>query len=132
MLSVRKQEMRTCRVDRMKGVDRTGEPREGLKEFMAIDLKSYTQRVFSMYSGNQQRVTLRFINPLLDTAIERFGAAAVYSKADDKHFTVEADVEISDQFFGWLLGFGNRVKLLKPKPLVEEFAAYIDKIRQMY
>ena len=128
----KKQEMRTYRVDRMKGVDRTGEPREGLKEFMAIDLKSYTQRVFSMYSGNQQRVTLRFINPLLDTAIERFGAAAVYSKADDKHFTVEADVEISDQFFGWLLGFGNRVKLLKPKPLVEEFAAYIDKIRQMY
>ena len=128
----KKQEMRTYRVDRMKGVDRTGEPREGLKEFMAIDLKSYTQRVFSMYSGNQQRVTLRFINPLLDTAIERFGAAAVYSKADDKHFTVEADVEISDQFFGWLLGFGNRVKLLKPQPLVEAFAAYIDKIRQMY
>lgn len=128
----KKQEMRTYRVDRMKGVDRTGEPREGLKEFMAIDLKSYTQRVFSMYSGNQQRVTLRFINPLLDTAIERFGNAAVYSKADDKHFTVEADVEISDQFFGWLLGFGNRVKLLKPQPLVEAFAAYIDKIRQMY
>ena len=128
----KKQKMRTYRVDRMKGVDRTGEPREGLKEFMAIDLKSYTQRVFSMYSGNQQRVTLRFINPLLDTAIERFGAAAVYSKADDKHFTVEADVEISDQFFGWLLGFGNRVKLLKPQPLVEAFAAYIDKIRQMY
>lgn len=128
----KKQEMRTYRVDRMKGVDRTGEPREGLKEFMAIDLKSYTQRVFSMYSGNQQRVTLRFINPLLDTAIERFGTAAVFSKADDKHFTVEADVEISDQFFGWLLGFGNRVKLLKPQPLVDEFAAYIDKIRQMY
>lgn len=128
----KKQKMRTYRVDRMKGVDRTGEPREGLKEFMAIDLKSYTQRVFSMYSGNQQRVTLRFINPLLDTAIERFGAAAVYAKADDKHFTVEADVEISDQFFGWLLGFGNRVKLLKPQPLVEAFAAYIDKIRQMY
>ena len=127
------QEMRTYRVDRMKGVERKGEPREGTKAFAAIDLKNYTNRVFSMYGGDQKRVTLRFINPLLDTAIERFGTTtASYKKVDDKHFTVEANVEISDQFFGWILGFSNRVKLLEPLSVKEQFAAYIDKIRVMY
>ena len=42
-------DMRTYRVDRMKNVSFTGEPREGYEEFKKIDLKSYTQRVFSMY-----------------------------------------------------------------------------------
>lgn len=129
----KKQKFIHYRVDRMKGVDRIGEPREGDKEFFNIDLKSYTQRVFSMYGGEEKRVTLRFINPLLDTAIDRFGKKDVrYSKSDEKHFTVRANVEISDQFYGWLLGFGKRVQILEPTEIREEFAAYIDKIREMY
>ena len=127
------QEIRTYRVDRMKKVERTGEPREGSQAFLAIDLKNYTRRVFSMYGGHTEHVRLRFVNSLLDTAIERFGTSDVsYAKTDDKHFTVAAEVEISDQFFGWLLGFGKRVKILSPQPIVEEFAAYLDKIREMY
>ena len=51
---------------------------------------------------------------------------------DDKHFTVNAEVEISEQFFGWLLGFGKRVKVLYPNDVVEGFKAYLDKVREMY
>ena len=117
----------------MKNVSFTGEPREGQEEFEKIDLKSYTQRVFSMYGGEKKRVTLRFINPLLDTAIERFGTKdVIYSKVDDTHFSVTAQVEISNQFFGWILGFGNKVKLLAPNDVADQFRAYLDKIRGMY
>ena len=127
------QMMKTYRVDRMKSVSFTGEPREGQEEFDKIDLKTYTQRVFSMYGGEKKRVTLRFINPLLDTAIERFGTKdVIYSKVDDTHFSVTAQVEISNQFFGWILGFGNRVKLLAPDDVADQFRAYLDKIRGMY
>lgn len=127
------QQMRTYRVDRMKDVKGMGEPREGAEAFAAVNLKDYTRRVFSMYGGRTERVRLRLINPLLDTAIERFGTSGVsYSKVDDTHFTVAADVEISDQFFGWLLGFGRRVKLIEPQPVVERFSAYLDKVREMY
>lgn len=127
------QKMKTYRVDRMKNVSFTGEPREGQEEFDKIDLKTYTQRVFSMYGGEKKRVTLRFINPLLDTAIERFGTKdVIYSKVDDTHFSVTAQVEISNQFFGWILGFGNRVKLLTSDDVADQFRAYLDKIRGMY
>lgn len=126
-------EIRTYRVDRMKGVSFTGEPREGQKAFEEIDLHTYTQRVFSMFGGEQKRVTLRFINPLLDTVVDRFGKEGVlYNKVDDTHFSVYAQVEISDQFFGWLLGFGKKVKVLAPDDVKEKFVAYMDKIREMY
>ena len=122
------------RVDRMKDVQRTGEPREGQAEFDKIDIRTYTQRVFSMFSGKKKRrVTIQFLFTLLDTAVERFGTRdAQYSMVDDKHFTVNAEVEISDQFFGWLLGFGKRAKILYPDDVVEDFRAYLDKVREMY
>ena len=118
----------------MKDVQRTDEPREGQSEFDKIDIRTYTQRVFSMYGGKKKRrVTIRFLFTLLDTAVERFGTKdAQYSTDGDKHFTVNAEVEISEQFFGWLLGFGKRAKILYPNDVVEDFRAYLDKVREMY
>lgn len=133
------------RVDRMRDVRLTGTPREGAEAYEKIDVQNYTRRVFSMYGGKQHRVKLRFINRLLDTAVERFGrkgdtqddyrftnTAPIYAQLDEGHFTVEATVEVSDQFYGWVLGFGRRVKILEPEPVVEGFKAYMDKVRAMY
>ena len=129
----KEQEMRTYRVDRMRDIRLTSQPREGAEAFRAIDLTSYTQRVFSMYSGKQESVTIRFINPLLDTVIDRFGTSGVkYYKADDKHFNVVVNVEISDQFFGWICGFGNKAKIIDPLKVKEQFAEYIEKIKKLY
>jgi len=130
-----RKKMITYRVDRMKGVSFTGEPREGIEAFEKIDMNAYKQKVFSMFGGKETHVTIRFIAPLLDTMIDRFGkdrSTAIYSKVDENHCTITTTVEISDQFFGWLLGFGRKVKLLSPDDVVEEFKAYTDKIREMY
>jgi len=127
------QKMLTYRIDRMRNVRLTGVPRDGEKAFRELDMHNYTQRVFSMYGGERKVVTIRCIPPLLDIMIDRFGTAdAVYQQYDKRHFTVSAEVEISDQFFGWLLGFGKRVKLITPIEVAEQFTAYLDKIRQMY
>ena len=88
-----------------------------------------------MFGGEETCVVIQAINPLLDTMVERFGNEkyqAVYSMVDDRHFKVQVHVEVSEQFFGWLLGFGKRVKLLYPNDTVEQFKAYLDKIRNTY
>lgn len=127
------QQIRTYRVDRMKAINRLGTPREGAEAFSAIDLKTYTQRTFSMFGGKRERVGIRFVSSLLDTAVERFGRYNVsYSRSDDHHFIVSADVEISDRFFGWLCGFGTKAKLLFPQAVAEKFVAYLEKISKMY
>ena len=129
----RSKAMRTYRVDRMKNVSLAGEPRAGEEAFKSIDLKTYTQRVFSMYGGEEKLVQIRFINPLLDAVVDRFGTKDVqYSKVDDSHFCVSAKVEISDQFFGWLLGFGKKAKLIYPEEVLNSFRGFMDKIRAMY
>ena len=126
--------MLTFRVDRMKGVKRTGKPREGQEGFAAIDLKNYAKRAFGMFHGDEARVSICCEKGLLDTMIERFGTGSgvVYTKTDEEHFTVSAIVGISNQFFGWLLGFGDQAKIIAPQSMVDDFAAYLDKVREMY
>lgn len=76
---------------------------------------------------------MRFANFLLDSVVDRFGTKYVqYTKVDEDHFSVTAKVEISDQFYGWLLGFGNHVKLLYPDDIVKRFKEYVDRIREIY
>lgn len=131
----KKQKMINYRVDRMKNVESTGEPRSGEDVFRNIDLKSYTKKVFSMFSGTPRGVEMRFINPLLDTVIERFGTGAntFYSALPDKrHFVVKTDIEVSSQFFGWICGFGNKAKILNPPSVVDGMKEYVSKIQKVY
>lgn len=84
------------------------------------------------HGGERKRVKLRFINPLLDTALDRFGTKGViYEKADYSHFYVTADIEISDQFFAWVCGFGKRIRIETPD-IAALYADFLDKIRKMY
>lgn len=125
----------TYRVDRMRDVKGTGEPREGNTEFKKIDMRTYMQRVFSMFSGEEQLVQIRFINRLLDTVIDRFGTdnrVVQYVKDGDRHFIMTAMLAVSDQFFGWLLGFGKRAKLIGGETVLEQFKAYLAKVHEMY
>ena len=125
----------TYRVDRMHDVKREGKPREGDAEFKKVDMRTYTQRVFSMFSGEEQLVQIRFINPLLDTVIDRFGTdnkVVQYVKDGDEHFIMTAKLAVSDQFFGWLLGFGRKAKLIGGDAVLEQFKAYLDKVHEMY
>ena len=110
-----------------------GEPREGEEAAAAIEISKYAQQCFSMFGGQTTRVQIRFINMLLDTVIDRFGKNGVeYAKLDDGHFTITAEVRVSDPFFSWVCTFGRRAKILYPDSVVASFKAYLDKIREMY
>ena len=86
-----------------------------------------------MNSGRAEQITLCFTNDLLDAVIKRFGTSgATYKKADDAHFTVTANVDISDRLFGWLMGFGDQVKIVEPASIASEFIARLDGIRKLY
>lgn len=127
------QEMRTYRVDRMKSVALSGQAREGEEVFKSIDVETYTQRTFSMFSGVKERVRIKFPLHLLDSVYERFGKdKTIYQKTDNHHFSVVTDVEISEQFFGWLCGFGKKAVIESPQEVVEQFKNYMINIIKQY
>lgn len=127
-----KQGIKTFRVDRIKNVVLLDQPREGEKVFAALNLKTFTQSHFSMFSGEKANVSLRCISPLLDTMIDRFGTKGVmYSRVDDKHFRVSVDVEISGQFFSWIAGFSTKVVIETPT-IAKQYMDFLDKIKSKY
>lgn len=128
-----RQKMLTYRVDRMKDVRLMGIPREGAAAYAELDTKTIMKRRFNMFSGQTELVQMRFVNSLLDTVIEKLGKNGVrYKKLDDHHFSVTAKIEVSDQFYGWILGFGRSVQIQSPQSVVDKFTAYIDGIRIQY
>ena len=128
------QQMRTFRVDRMQNIKVTKEPREGNEVFEKIDIRTYTKRVFSMFGGENKRISMRFNNSLLSVVIERFGAGSdVTYNPDGKHnFIVNADVEISDQFYAWMCGFRKRASIVRPPEVVEGFKNFLKDIESKY
>ena len=123
------QDMRTYRIDRMKDVRLLPEPQEGKEAFEAIDLQSYTQRVFSMFGGEKQLVAMQFENHLLDFVIDRFGTKnASYSKVDDEHFSISVEVE----FYSWLLQFGEKAKITHPKAVVNKVRNFLENMVLQY
>ena len=128
------QAIRTYRVDRMSKVELLPEGRDGEKAFREIEIESYTRNVFSMYSGEMQRVQIRFHNSLLDTVIERFGTGAdtTYFPDKDYHFIVTANVEVSDQFFSWICGFRRKATIIQPKSVVEDMKEFLNDIHHRY
>lgn len=128
------QEIRTYRVDKMTSIKLIDEKRSGEELFDKLDLTTYTQRVFSMFTGTKEFVSIQFNEDLLDTVIERFGTNGnvFFHSNGNGTFTVGVEVEVSEQFFGWICGFGNRAKIIKPDTVVVGLKEFLQKIESQY
>ena len=129
------EELRTYRIDRMRDVSILNEHRNIHKEWSTRrDMKNYIRQTFSMFGGEQMKVTIRFENSLLDTVIDKFGVGfgAEYKQDGDGHFVVTMEITVSDQFFGWLSGFGTKTKIIEPEQLSYKYKDYLSDIVNQY
>lgn len=123
----------TYRVDRMRNVHCTEEARIGHKEFEKIEMRTYLRRVFGMYKGERQRVTMEFDKGLLDTVVDRLGIEDVLYRPEGKDkFVVNADIEVSPTFYAWILSFGKKAKIISPFSVVEGLKGYLQDISNIY
>ena len=96
-------------------------------------MEAYLNEHFSMYHGKKEHVTLRAVNVLLDSFIDRFGTRnVIYTTDDERHFTARVSVSVSEQFYGWLCGLGSKVKIVSPEKVRDDFKAYLFKIQRLY
>lgn len=125
-------ERRHYRVDKMESITQTGEERLGKELFAGFDPAAYSRKVFGMYGGEPQKVTLRFESSMSNIVFDRFGRELILTPDREGGFTVTVEVVPSPQFFAWLTGLGAPVKILSPQPIVQQFCDYLQSVLDAY
>lgn len=120
------------RVDKMDKIQVQKEMREGKKEFARFDLAAYAKKNFAMYGGRDERVIVNVTNDKVGIFLDRFGKDISVFKVDKEHVEVKFNVALSGQFFGWIFGLGEDVKIVGPQSVVDEAKAMSKKIYSNY
>ncbi len=124
--------MKHFRVDKMLDIRVAERPREGRDAFGALNMAAYTDSHFGMFSGEIDRVKLCFQNSLAGVAIDQFGPDAMLIPYDEDHFTVTIRTAVNVQFFAWLLGLGDGVRILEPQSAIDAMREHLDSVRRLY
>lgn len=120
------------RVDKMLRLRISNEKREGQEAFKNFDMGIYSKKVFGMYGGRDEQVTLRCKNHLAGIFIDRFGHDIPIYKVDKDQFETTVRVEVSPHFLTWLMNFGVDVKIITPLNVIEEYKAIAQTAMSQY
>ena len=120
------------RVDKMTSIRASKSPRQGAEAFGRVDMAAYSDTHFGMFSGDVRQVRLCFDNRLAGPVIDRFGADTSLVPYDDDHFSVTIQAAVNVQFYGWLCGFGDRVRILSPQDVADGMRRHVEAIARLY
>ena len=101
------------------------EKRDGKEMFGQMDIVEYTNKMFGMFSGTEELITIQFPNHLIGVVIDRFGKDIDIRKRDENHFSIRARLLVSNQLYGWLAGMGPDIKILMPQDAHEKYINYL-------
>ena len=95
---------------------------------MTIDAERYLHSVFKMFTNNERLsiVTLQFRKKLTRVIVEKFGFDILIENVDDLYAKVCVEVQISQQFYGWLTGFrATDLRIIAPDLEVKAYIEYL-------
>ena len=107
------------RLDRMSHIHLTEEARTPCPELTGKALTEYAGRLFQMFSGEQTAVKLRFERSLINAVVDRFGRDVILIPDEETHFTFTVNVAVSPMFLSWVIGFGDKAKILYPQSVAD-------------
>ena len=114
---------RVDRIDKAEFLDKAS-----VKKPLDFDINTYMKNIFSMYDGEMQTVRLKCDSDMMRVIIDRFGKdvdTTVYEKGG---FFADVKVSVSMTFFGWLFGFGDKIRIVSPSNVVDEFISAIKSV----
>ena len=126
------EEIRHYRVDKMLDLEVAREKREGGKYFRKFDIAVYARKIFGMFDGEEELVTLRLDNKLAGVVIDRFGRETTFFPVDRDSFEVKVRVAVSRQFLGWLIALGDGVEVVSPEGVIRRIREIGRELRQKY
>lgn len=125
--------VRHYRVDKMEKITVTDKERAGRDIVDKISIADYAKSTFSMFAGDTQEITLSVDKGLVGVIADRFGKNIFITSDEnnDNNFIVKVNVNISDQFFGWVFALGDKIKIIAPENVCARFRAHLDKVARL-
>ena len=108
------------RVDRMSDIQMAEEKRTPCPELTGKALTEHANRLFQMFAGDATTVKLRFHRELTNVVMDRFGRDTMLIPDGDDHFVFTVKVAVSPMFLSWIIGFGQKAKILHPQSVIDE------------
>lgn len=106
--------------------------REGTEEFDKHSGLGEVVKQIRMYAGKEERVHVRAKNDLINVLLDEFGMQIPIHKNADGTFNTILKVQVSDQFYGYIMGLGTDVEIIKPEYVRREFQERMNAILTMY
>ena len=133
-------EVRIFRLDRMEGRPQILDAlAKGLPR--GFSMSKFLNTTFRMFGTGFTTVTLLCDNDVVDSILDRFGKSVEIQPVDETHFRnsedivpvgpdrfrIVVDVAVSNVFYGWVFGFGGKVKIEGPEEVKEEYQKMVRK-----
>jgi len=88
-------------------------------------LKDRTDKVFAMFDGKKETVTLKCRCDLIGQVIDRFGKELNISVKTADTFDVTQEVYLSPTFYAWVFTYAGGIKIMGPEYVREEYMGYL-------
>lgn len=121
------------RIDRMSHIQVLNLPATRNERIANFDVAKFSLQAFGMFGGDKVKVTLEFDADAIDLILDRFGSddIVIIPQADGTGRAVFT-VRKSSVFFGWLVRFGTRARIIAPSSLAQEYTEYLEGIVSHY
>lgn len=120
------------RVDRMTDIVPLDYKRTPCPELTGSKLMEHANRLFQMFAGDCVNVKMRFHESLLNVVIDRFGRETMLIPDGEHYFNFTVPVVVSPMFLSWIIGFGNKAKILYPQSVVDQCKELCQQVIDQY
>lgn len=125
------EKIKNFRVDKMQDASSIDAPRVKNELVEKFDPGAYSKKIFGMYGGVEELVTMECREHLAGPIIDRFGTELLFTKTDFG-FKFSVRVMVSPTFFSWVLGFSRDIRIIAPENIKNEFKRNLGEIAENY
>lgn len=115
------------RIDRMENVTMTDQEQDKF-EGKIIDFQNRKKQIFGMFQGEDIEVVFEIDKSILDIVFDKFGPNIIFKQLDNEKIQFSSIVQLSPTFYAWCFMLGDKLKIIKPDKVINEYMTRINKV----
>lgn len=111
------------RVDKMTDIQILDEKKLPAEDVLGkrFNPDDYVKKVFNMFKGRTENVTLSCEKEILGAVLDKFGNDVFLRKQNEDLFYATVKADVSPTFYAWVFMFGGKIEIISPENVCEEY-----------